>query len=50
VLLRSALQISGPPQTFLVRPDGTIAYRHAGQFHSAAEIRNLLREHLGVTA
>lgn len=50
VLLRSALQISGPPQTFLVRPDGTIAYRHAGQFHSAADIRNLLREHLGVTA
>jgi thiol-disulfide isomerase/thioredoxin len=50
VLLRSALQISGPPQTFLVRPDGTIAYRHAGQFHSAAEIRNLVREHLGVTS
>jgi cytochrome c biogenesis protein CcmG/thiol:disulfide interchange protein DsbE len=50
VVLRSALQISGPPQTFLVRPDGTIAYRHAGQFHSAAEIRDLVREHLGVTA
>ena len=28
----SALQISGPPQTFFVRPDGTIAFRHAGQF------------------
>ena len=45
----SALQISGPPQTFFVRPDGTIAYRHAGPFHSAAEIRDLARKHLGVT-
>jgi thiol-disulfide isomerase/thioredoxin len=49
VTLRTALQISGPPQTFFVRPDGTIAYRHAGQFHSAAEIRDLVRKHLGVT-
>jgi len=49
VALRTALQISGPPQTFFVRPDGTIAYRHAGRFHSAAEIRELVREHLGVT-
>jgi thiol-disulfide isomerase/thioredoxin len=49
VRLRTALQISGPPQTFFVRPDGTIAYRHAGQFHSAAEIRDLVRKHLGVT-
>jgi cytochrome c biogenesis protein CcmG, thiol:disulfide interchange protein DsbE len=49
LVLRSALQISGPPQTFFVRPDGTIAFRHAGQFHSAAEIRGLARQHLGVT-
>src|SRR5688572_4448102 len=35
VVLRSELQITGPPQTFLVRPDGTIAYRHAGPFSSA---------------
>jgi len=49
VVLRAALQISGPPQTLFVRPDGTIAFRHAGQFHSAAEIRDLAREHLGVT-
>jgi hypothetical protein len=40
VVLRSALQISGPPQTFFVRPDGTIAYRHAGPFNSAEEIRD----------
>jgi cytochrome c biogenesis protein CcmG/thiol:disulfide interchange protein DsbE len=49
VVLRSVLQISGPPQTFFVRPDGTIAYRHAGPFNSAEEIRDLVHEHLGVT-
>jgi cytochrome c biogenesis protein CcmG, thiol:disulfide interchange protein DsbE len=49
VVLRAALQITGPPQTFFVRPDGTIAYRHAGPFRSAAEIRDLAEEHLGVT-
>src|SRR5215203_1963317 len=41
VVLRAALQITGPPQTFFVRPDGTIAYRHAGPFTSADEIREL---------
>jgi cytochrome c biogenesis protein CcmG, thiol:disulfide interchange protein DsbE len=49
VVLRAALQITGPPQTFLVRPDGTIAYRHAGAFKSADEIRDLVRQHLGVS-
>ena len=49
VVLRAALQITGPPQTFFVRPDGTIAYRHAGPFSSAAEIRDLADKHLGVT-
>jgi cytochrome c biogenesis protein CcmG, thiol:disulfide interchange protein DsbE len=49
VVLRTALQITGPPQTFFVRPDGTIAYRHAGPFGSAAEIRDLAEKHLGVT-
>jgi cytochrome c biogenesis protein CcmG, thiol:disulfide interchange protein DsbE len=47
--LRAALQISGPPQTFFVRPDGAIAYRHAGPFDSAEEIRDLARKHLGVS-
>jgi hypothetical protein len=50
VVLRSALQISGPPQTFFVRPDGTIAYRHAGPFKSADEIRDLVHQHLGVAS
>jgi cytochrome c biogenesis protein CcmG, thiol:disulfide interchange protein DsbE len=49
VVLRAKLQITGPPQTFLVRPDGTIAYRHAGPFDSAQEIRDLARKHLEVT-
>ncbi|HMI34571.1 MAG TPA: TlpA disulfide reductase family protein [Propionibacteriaceae bacterium] len=49
VVLRAELRITGPPQTFFVRPDGTIAYRHAGPFSSAAEIRNLADKHLGVT-
>jgi cytochrome c biogenesis protein CcmG, thiol:disulfide interchange protein DsbE len=48
VVLRAALQISGPPQTFFVRPDGTIAYRHAGSFKSADEIRDAARKYLGV--
>ncbi|HJV13218.1 MAG TPA: TlpA disulfide reductase family protein [Propionibacteriaceae bacterium] len=49
VVLRAELQISGPPQTFFVRPDGTLAYRHAGPFKSADEIRGLASEHLGVS-
>ncbi len=46
--LRVPLQIIGPPQTFFVRPDGTIAYRHTGPFTSADQIRSQAREYLGV--
>jgi cytochrome c biogenesis protein CcmG, thiol:disulfide interchange protein DsbE len=49
VVLRAKLQITGPPQTFFVRPNGTIAYRHAGPFTSVAEIRDLAQRYLGVT-
>jgi cytochrome c biogenesis protein CcmG, thiol:disulfide interchange protein DsbE len=49
VVLRAALQLTGPPQTFFVRPDGTIAYRHAGPFKSADEIRELAHKQLGVS-
>jgi len=49
VVLRAELQITGPPQTFFIRPDGTIAYRHAGPFSSAKEIRDLAQKYLGVT-
>ena len=37
------------PEWFTVLPDGTIAYRHAGPFGSAAQIRGLAAQHLGVT-
>jgi cytochrome c biogenesis protein CcmG/thiol:disulfide interchange protein DsbE len=46
--LAGPLQITGPPQTFFVRPDGTIAYRHLGPFASAEQIRAVARQHLGV--
>jgi cytochrome c biogenesis protein CcmG/thiol:disulfide interchange protein DsbE len=47
--LSGPLQITGPPQTFLVRADGTIAYRHIGPFASADQIRTEVKQHLGVT-
>jgi cytochrome c biogenesis protein CcmG, thiol:disulfide interchange protein DsbE len=47
--LAGPLKVSGgPPQTLFVNADGVIVYRHAGPFTSAAEIRELVREHLGV--
>ena len=48
-VLRAELQIVGPPQTFFVRADGTIAHRNLRPFTSADQIRSLAREHLGVT-
>ena len=47
--LSGPLQLSGPPVTLLVRPDGTIAYRHNGPFTSAGQIRDEVQQHLGVT-
>jgi thiol-disulfide isomerase/thioredoxin len=47
--LAGPLQITGPPQTFFVRADGTIAGRHVGPFRSADQIRDQLEQHLGVT-
>jgi cytochrome c biogenesis protein CcmG/thiol:disulfide interchange protein DsbE len=46
--LAGPLQITGPPQTFFVRADGTIAYRHLGPFASAEQIRAVTEQHLGV--
>jgi thiol-disulfide isomerase/thioredoxin len=48
-VLAAPLQITGPPVTLFVRPDGTIAGRHSGPFTSAEQIRTLARRHLGVT-
>ncbi len=38
----------GPPMTVLVRADGSIAYRHAGELTSVAQLRDLLHDHLGL--
>jgi cytochrome c biogenesis protein CcmG, thiol:disulfide interchange protein DsbE len=46
--LAGPLQITGPPQTFFVRADGTIAYRHLGPFASAEQIRAVAKQQLGV--
>jgi len=48
-VIAGPLQLSGPPVTLFVRADGTLAYRHAGAFGSADQIRSLLRQHLGVS-
>jgi cytochrome c biogenesis protein CcmG/thiol:disulfide interchange protein DsbE len=46
--LAGPLQITGPPQTFFVRADGTIAYRHLGPLASAEQIRAVAKQHLRV--
>jgi hypothetical protein len=46
--LAAPLQIIGPPYTFFVRADGTIAGKHAGGFTSAAQIRTVAKQQLGV--
>jgi cytochrome c biogenesis protein CcmG/thiol:disulfide interchange protein DsbE len=46
--LSASLQVSAPPQTILVDADGEVAYRHAGPLSSAAELRSLAKQHLGV--
>jgi len=48
-VLAGPLQIAGPPQTFFVRADGTIAGRHVGALRSADQIRGQLEQYLGVT-
>ena len=47
-VLAGPLQITGPPQTFFVRADGTIAGRHVGPFRSAEQIRARAKHYLGV--
>jgi cytochrome c biogenesis protein CcmG, thiol:disulfide interchange protein DsbE len=47
-VLAGPLQITGPPQTFFVRADGTIAGRHVGPFRSAEQIRTQAKQYLGV--
>jgi cytochrome c biogenesis protein CcmG, thiol:disulfide interchange protein DsbE len=46
--LSESLQVSAPPQTILVAADGKVVYRRAGPLDSAAELRGLAKQHLGV--
>ena len=46
--LTAPLRLSAVPQTFFVRADGTIAYRHSGPFTSTEELTGLLAQHLGL--
>lgn len=47
-VIQDPLKVLGPPQTFFVTADGTIAYRHSGPFTSADQICDLAAEHLKV--
>ena len=49
LVLRTDLQVAALPQSFFVRADGSIAYRNAGPFRSADQIRELSQRYLGVT-
>jgi cytochrome c biogenesis protein CcmG/thiol:disulfide interchange protein DsbE len=47
-VLAQTMQITGPPVTLFVRPDGTLAGRHAGGLTSASQLRALSQHYLGV--
>ena len=47
--LGGTLQVSAPPQTIFIDAHGKIVYRHAGPLGSVAQLRDLGRQHLGVT-
>jgi cytochrome c biogenesis protein CcmG/thiol:disulfide interchange protein DsbE len=38
----------GPPVTLFLDPAGTLVYKHSGAFKTAAELQDLVRQHLGV--
>lgn len=48
--IAASLGIIGPPQTILVRADGTIAYRHPGPVTSTQQLSDLVADKLGVRA
>jgi cytochrome c biogenesis protein CcmG/thiol:disulfide interchange protein DsbE len=48
-VLRTDLQVVALPQTFFVRPDGSIAHRNLRPFTSADQIRELSERYLGMT-
>jgi cytochrome c biogenesis protein CcmG, thiol:disulfide interchange protein DsbE len=46
--VKGPLKIIGVPQTFLVDADGKIVYRQLRPFSSKAQVRQAIRDHLGV--
>jgi cytochrome c biogenesis protein CcmG/thiol:disulfide interchange protein DsbE len=48
LVFRTKLQVTALPVTFFVRPDGTLAGRHAGPFTSSEQLADLSRQYLGV--
>ena len=48
--VRGSLAVPGPPVTFFIRPDGTIAGRWDGSIPDRATFDDLLSEYLNVTA
>lgn len=48
--VRGPLRIPGPPVTLFVRSNGTVAGTHYGAFTSTAQVREQVRQHLGVSS
>jgi thiol-disulfide isomerase/thioredoxin len=48
--VRGPLRVPGPPVTFFLRPDGTVAGVHYGAFTSTDEVRAAVAKQLGPTA
>jgi thiol-disulfide isomerase/thioredoxin len=48
--VRGPLHVSGPPVTFFVRSDGTVAGVHYGAFTSTDEVRAAVEKQLGPIA
>jgi hypothetical protein len=46
--LSGSLQVSAPPQTIFVDANGKVVYRHAGPLTSAAQLRSMTKQYLGV--
>src|SRR5262249_25883813 len=46
--VKSEMHVAGPPYTFFVRADGTVAYKQVGEIIDAQQLDQLLADHLGV--
>ena len=46
--INKTLPFQGPPQTYLVDAEGKIVFHQSGQLASTDQLKNLIREHLGL--